>query len=196
MEEAWLSPTHTSKALHGGTKPCAGLLKLIAHCLPAWESALSRTAPLPHPKPSNLPPSSALILCAPTAWHEEHPALELSLIHRSPPLAPATLTSSLFTSWENICTSLHQQVSHSHMQDPWQAEEPQLGDASLSTSLAAGKKCAPHGSVWRESAQWGSQLGWGLSTAHPKPCLMDRDPRLEQWLLETLFELVFYVSLT
>lgn len=167
-----MSPTHNLKALHGGTdpgaKPCAGTLELIARRPPAQGSALSRTAPLPHPKPSNMPPSSALILCAPTAWHEEHPSLELSLSTDLLHWHPATLTSSLFTSWVNICTSLHQQVSHSHMQDPWQAEEPQLGVPALGTSLAAGKKLAPQGSVWREGSTVGQPARVGTLHSPPK----------------------------
>ena len=78
--------------------------ELIAHCPPghcchpAQGRVLPRTAPPPHPKPPNLPPSSALTLHAPTAQHEELPASELSLVRRSRPLIPATLTSFLFTS--------------------------------------------------------------------------------------------------
>lgn len=87
-------------------------------------------------------PQQCLPLHALTAQHKELPASELSLVCRSPPLTPATLTSSLFTSWGNIHTSPLQQVSHSPMQDLWHRRSHSWRLPALGTSLAAGGKSA------------------------------------------------------
>lgn len=191
-----LKPSHTQG-------PSSSLLTaprtLLPHSPGTSPAQVSPSAPSQTTKSV---PQQCLTLHALTAQHKELPASELSLVCRSPPLTPATLTSSLFTSWGNIHTSLLQQVSHSPMQDLWHRRSHSWGLPALGTSLAAGGKSAPlHSGVlpggrraWR-----GDRPGWGLPADHSKPCLVGsraETPAWQQWLLESLFEMVFYASLT
>lgn len=173
LEEARLPLTPTPTAPWCGTDP--GAQSLAAPQDTAATQPMDQSIPGQHlcpvPDHQTCAPSSA-----PTAQHKDLPASELSLVHRSPPRTSAPLTSSLFTCWGNICTSLHQQVSHSHVRKTggtWRSRS--WGLPALGTSLAAvGKRAPLHSGVLPggKAAQQGSQSGWGLPTAYPKPCLV------------------------
>lgn len=191
-----LEPSHTRG-------PSSSLLTAPRTLLPrspgTSPAQVSPSAPSQTTKPV---PQQCPTLHALAAQHKELPASELSLVCRSPPLTPATLTSSLFASWGNIHTSPLQQVT-APCKICGTGSSHSWGLPALGTSLAAGGKCAPlHSGVLpggRRRAWRGDQPGWGLPADHSKPCLVGsraETPAWQQWLLESLFETVFYASLT